>query len=78
MKVIGGAMVVLGGVGIIQGIYTSGSVLSASYVTNPKNPNQTIELTAEQRSRALIGTVIATGASVLLLYWGSQLYKKND
>jgi hypothetical protein len=78
MKLVGGTMVVLGGLGVLQGIVTTGSVLSASYVTNPNNPSQTIQLSAEQRFRAIAGTVIMTGASVLLLYWGSQIYNKKS
>ncbi len=71
-------MVVLGGLGVLQGIVTSGNILGVSYVTNPSNPSQIIEPSTEQRLRAIAGTVIVTGASVLLLFWGTQIYNKKD
>jgi hypothetical protein len=75
MKFLGGTLIFFGGLGTLGGITRTGLVLAADgydHDNNPNTPNQGI--TAEQRARAIVASVIVTGSSALCLAWGLSLW----
>jgi hypothetical protein len=73
-KVGGGALVVVGGLGILERLYLFSAVLTTpNRVINPSTGREE-PVTSDERSRALVAVVLWSVVPIAILWGGLRLY----